>query len=143
MSYKAVNQYAKVGTQSGVEHANPHRLIQMLMAGSLEKIATAKGHMERGNVAEKGRHISWAISIIGGLQASLDLKQGGELASNLNDLYEYMCERLVLANINNDTEILDEASRIMTNIKAGWDGIEDEAKNIFSNQNTLSTDSVS
>ena len=131
MSIRAASQYNKVGTQSGVEHANPHQLIQMLMAGALEKISIAKGHMERGNVAEKGRHISWAITIIGGLQASLDMEKGGEIAENLNHLYHYMSSQLLQANLQNQPELLNEVTMLMKNIKAGWDGIGQEAQAIF------------
>ena len=73
----ALSQYQSVSVSSGVEDATPHRLIQMLMEGALDKIATAKGHMLHDNPAEKGRHISWAISIISGLQSSLDMNTGG------------------------------------------------------------------
>lgn len=134
MSIRAASQYNKVGTQSGVEQANPHQLIQMLMAGALEKISIAKGHMARGNVAEKGRHISWAITIIGGLQSSLDMEKGGEIAENLNRLYHYMSSQLLQANLQNSPEILDEVTALMKNIKAGWDGISEEAQSIFAQQ---------
>lgn len=119
----ALSQYAKVGTNSGVAAASPHRLIQMLMEGAMEKIATAKGHMQRGEIEQKGRYISWAISIINGLSSSLDMEQGGELAERLATLYQYMNEQLFKANIENDSEKLDEVANLMRDIKAGWDGI--------------------
>ena len=119
--HKGVQQYNRVGVSSSVEAANPHRLIQMLMDGALEKISFAKGYMERGNVAEKGGHISWAISIIDGLRASLDLKTGGEIAQNLDDLYDYMTRRLARANVENNTDILDEVASLMRSVKSAWD----------------------
>lgn len=119
--HSAVQQYNKVGVASGVENATPHRLIQMLMNGALEKIAIAKGHMERGEIAHKGGHISWAISIIDGLRASLDKDTGGELAQSLDDLYEYMTRRLARANIENDPDILDEVTSLIRSIKSAWD----------------------
>ncbi|OGT22440.1 MAG: flagellar export chaperone FliS [Gammaproteobacteria bacterium RBG_16_57_12] len=119
----ALNQYSRVGTESGVANADPHRLIQMLMEGALEKISVAKGCMQRGEVSEKGRQISWAISIINGLAAGLDMEKGGEIAQNLNALYDYMCGRLLESNIHNKVEYLDEVSELMHQIKAGWDAI--------------------
>lgn len=119
--HKGVQQYNRVGVSSSVEAANPHRLIQMLMDGALEKISFAKGYMERGNIAEKGGHISWAISIIDGLRASLDLKTGGEIAQNLDDLYDYMTRRLARANVENNTDILDEVASLMRSVKSAWD----------------------
>ena len=119
----ALLQYNKVEVQSGVENADPHRLVQMLMEGVLSKIASAKGYMQRGEAAEKGRYVSWAISIIEGLRASLDLETGGLIAENLDRLYDHMMRRLFEANIRNDPAILDEVYSLMGEIKRGWDAI--------------------
>lgn len=122
----ALKQYSKVGTNTQVAAANAHRLVQMLMEGALDKIAIAKGHMQRGNIAEKGRHISWAISIINGLSASLDMEKGGEISERLSALYEYMVIQLLAANVENKVEYLDEVAKLVLEIKAGWDGIPEE-----------------
>lgn len=121
-----INQYNQVGVQSNVESASPHRLIQMLFEGALEKIALAKGHIAQGNIADKAGFISWAIAIIQGLQASLDMKVGGEIAENLEALYEYMQKRLLEANISNDVTLLDEVTKLLSTIKEGWDLIPEE-----------------
>lgn len=123
-----VDQYRKVGTQSEVEMADPHRLIQMLMEGALEKIAKAKQYMSVRNVPEKGRHVSWAISIIDGLRLSLDKEKGGEIASNLDALYDYMTRRLVQANAENNAAYLDEVASLLREIKSGWDAIPPEVR---------------
>ena len=91
--------YSNVSAHSGVEAASPHRLVAMLMDGALGKIAAARGYMERGEIATKGEMLSLAISIIEGLRGSLDTKAGGELANNLEALYEYMANRLLEANL--------------------------------------------
>ena len=124
--HSALKQYRNVGTQSGVEHADPHRLVQMLMDGALEKISIAKGFMQRGAIAEKGAHISWAIAIIDGLRAALNKDQGGEIAQNLEDLYDYMGRRLLQANVENKRELLDEVAGLMPEIKGAWDAIPTE-----------------
>ncbi len=121
--HSAVQEYNRVGIASSIEEANPHRLIQMLMNGALEKIAIAKGNMERGNISQKGGNISWAISIIDGLRASLDMETGGEIAQNLDDLYDYMMRRLARANIENNPDLLDEVTSLMRSIKDAWDEI--------------------
>ncbi len=118
-----VNQYNQVGVASGVEQASPHRLIQMLMEGAIEKVAKAKGYMERKEIANKGSHISWAISIIEGLRASLDKNNGGDIADNLDDLYDYMIRRLMRANVENNPDLLDEVISLMRSIKSAWDEI--------------------
>jgi flagellar protein FliS len=99
----------------------------MLFEGALEKIAVARGHLVRGEIPQKGRHISWAITIIEGLRASLDMEQGGEIARNLNDLYLYMDRRLVEANLASDAALLDEVSSLLREIKEAWDAIAPRA----------------
>lgn len=120
---KAVNNYGKMALHSEVQTASRHRLIQMLMEGVLEKIAYAKGDIERCNYQDKGKNIGWAISIVNGLRSSLDKEKGGEIAQNLDDLYEYMIHCLSEANINKDISKLEEVSRLLLEVKGGWDGI--------------------
>ncbi len=133
MSYSAVNravqQYQQVGVRGGVDVATPHRLIQMLLEGALDKISIARGHMQRDEIAAKGRHVSWAISIIEGLRGSLDLDAGGDLARNLDALYGYMKDRLLHANLRNDIEALDEVAELLSTVKEGWDGIPEDYRN--------------
>ncbi|MDO8845565.1 MAG: flagellar export chaperone FliS [Methylicorpusculum sp.] len=117
----AVNSY-KSGAASEIDGASPHRLIQMLYEGGLQKIAVAKGAIQRNEIATKGENISRAIAILGGLRSSLDLSQG-DIAVNLDNLYEYMERRLLEANIKNDEEILDEVSSLLRDVKSAWDAI--------------------
>lgn len=120
-SKSAVEQYKKIGVASSVEAADPHRLIQMLMLGALEKMAVAKGYLERNDMANKGINISWAISIIEGLRSSLNIDEGGDLAQNLEDMYDYMIRRLLRANLENDISLLDEVSSLLLTVKSAWD----------------------
>ncbi|MDA7085961.1 flagellar export chaperone FliS [Pseudomonas sp. SA3-5] len=119
----AMKQYQRVSVQSEVFEASPHRLIQMLMEGCLERIAQARGAIGRNLQAEKGELIGKAISIIGGLREPLDHQVGGELAQNLDSLYDYMINRLLEANRANDMALLDEVSGLLREVKSGWDGI--------------------
>jgi flagellar protein FliS len=119
----AMKQYQRVSVQSEVFEASPHRLIQMLMEGCLERIAQARGAIERNLHAEKGELIGKAISIIGGLREPLDHQVGGELSQNLDSLYDYMISRLLEANRANDVALLDEVSSLLREVKSGWDGI--------------------
>src|SRR5689334_14605377 len=97
---RGVNAYAKVGLETGVTAASPHKLIVMLYDGALAAIMTGITQMKAGNVQEKGKAISKAIQIIdNGLRASLDKEVGGEIAQNLDALYDYMSRRLLEANI--------------------------------------------
>ncbi|WP_296275806.1 flagellar export chaperone FliS [Pseudomonas sp. UBA7530] len=119
----ALKQYQTVNNQAQAAEASPHRLIQMLMEGGLSRIAQARGAMEREQTALKGELIGKSIAIIAGLRESLDHRQGGELAGNLDSLYEYMIARLTEANVSNEPELLEEVSMLLRNIKQGWDAI--------------------
>lgn len=119
----ALKQYQTVNTQAQAVDASPHRLIQMLMEGGLTRLAQARGAMERDQTGLKGELIGKAIGIIAGLRAALNLEQGGELAENLDSLYEYMISRLMDASLKNEAEPLDEVAGLLRNVKAGWDAI--------------------
>jgi flagellar protein FliS len=81
----------------------------------------AANHMAAGNIIEKGAAISKALDIIdNGLRASLDKKAGGEIASNLDSLYIYMTERLLTANLQNKTALLDEVQTLLADLRDAW-----------------------
>ena len=119
----AMRQYQTVNTQAQAVDASPHRLIQMLFEGGLTRIAQARGAMEREQTALKGELIGKAIAIIGGLREGLNFEQGGELASSLDSLYEYMVSRLLEANMKNEAAPLDEVAGLLRTVKSGWDAI--------------------
>ena len=127
-SQAAITAYNKVGLESGVISADPHRLIMMLFEGALLAIGNAKTKMQQNDIPAKGKSISHAIKIIGeGLDASLDKKVGGKLAQDLSSLYNYMLKRLVDANANNDASALDEVTRLLTELKDAWEAIRSAA----------------
>ena len=118
---RGVNAYAKVGLETGVSAASPHKLIVMLYDGALVSILNAIANLKSGNVAAKGAAISKAINIVdNGLRASLDKKAGGEIAQNLDALYDYMSRRLLEANIKNDATIVEEIHGLMANLREAW-----------------------
>ncbi|SFV02872.1 flagellar export chaperone FliS [Pseudoduganella namucuonensis] len=124
-----VNAYAKVGMETGVVAASPHKLIVMLFDGALVSISNALMNMRSGNIGEKGKAISKAIMIIdSGLRAALDKKVGGEIAEGLDALYEYMSGRLLTANLKNDPAILEEVQRLLTELRDAWNQIGDTPK---------------
>ena len=122
----AMQQYRQNHVQGGVDTASPHRLVQMLMEGALEKVLSAKVFMRSNELAKKGEQISWAISIIDSLRSCLNVEAGGDFAQNLLSLYDYMERQLLQASIKNDPEILDEVGQLMIQIKSGWDAIPQE-----------------
>ena len=121
----ALNTYKNVDIESGVASADPHKLILMLYQGALLAISSAKNQMQLKQVAAKGASITKAIKIIDeGLKACLDVEAGGEIGKNLYDLYDYMNQRLLIANLKNDTSILDEVSALLKELKGAWESIK-------------------
>ncbi len=118
--------YQRVNTQTSITDADPHKLIQLLYDGALERINMAKARMQAKDYAGKGKLITKAIEIIGGLRSFLDFEKGGELAARLEGLYDYMERTLFEANAKNDVAKLDEVAELLRSIKEGWDGIRDE-----------------
>ena len=130
-----VNAYAKVGVETGVAAASPHKLITMLFEGAMVAITNAKQQMEAGHIAEKGKSISKAILIVdSGLRASLNKDAGGDIATNLDALYEYIGTRLLEANLNNSVERLDEAYNLLLDLKNAWEAIGEKTPSSLSAQ---------
>jgi flagellar protein FliS len=126
-SNKGANSYAKVGLETGVAAASPHKLIVMLFEGALTAIRNASMHMKAGEIAKKGAAISKAIAIVeSGLRASLDKDAGGAIAASLDSLYDYIGRRLLAANVTNDPAILDEVQALLLDLKGAWDAIGEQ-----------------
>lgn len=123
MGRGALQQYQQIGVQSSIVDASPHRLVQMLFEGVLDRIARAKGSVMRGEIADKCRYIGSAMAIVDSLAGSLNQEVGGEVANNLAALYDYIARRLLQANIESSAPILDEVSNLIAQIKEGWDAI--------------------
>lgn len=119
--------YARLGTETSIESASPHKLILMLYDGALLALRTASVAMESKDIPGKGKAISKAIDIItNGLKVSLDLNAGGELAERLDALYEYMSDRLLYANLHNNQAALDEVAGLLASLREAWQGIADQ-----------------
>lgn len=126
-SAAALKHYAAVQVQASVAEATPYRLTALLFDGALERIARAKGHLLRGELAAKGQQISAAIAIVGELAGSLREDVAPELVERLAALYDYILRRLLEANANNRAELLDEAGRLLGTLADAWRAIDPDA----------------
>lgn len=121
---RAISAYVQNTIETGVEEADPHRLVAMLFDGAIQAVAEARIRLAEGNIAERGRAISKAIAIVEeGLRSSLDLAQGGAIAQRLDELYRYICAQLLTANLKAQVEPLIEADRLLTELQSGWKAI--------------------
>ncbi|MDP2808812.1 MAG: flagellar export chaperone FliS [Rhodocyclaceae bacterium] len=135
MASNPVASYSKVGIETGVIAADPHKLILMLFDGALLSIASASAHLNHKKTAEKGQSISRAIDIISnGLRASLDIENGDELAQKLDSLYDYMCARLLHANLKNDAAALKEVGHLLGELRSAWEEIANDPAVLSANR---------
>lgn len=117
----AANAYAKVGLESGVIAASPHQLIVLLYEGAELSVRMAIRHIQDGDLMKKSAAVAKATSIIlDGLRAALDPQQGGDLALQLDALYDYMAKRITLAHLKNDVAPLEEVLGLLRELHDAW-----------------------
>ncbi len=122
--------YQQVEVQTGVTTADPHKLVLMLYDGAIMAITSAEVAMQNKQIATKGESVSKAIEIItNGLKVSLNLEQGGELAERLAALYDYLCDRLIYANLHNNQAALEEVKGLLVGLREAWQQIAPGAGN--------------
>ena len=119
----SMRAYKSVALDSQKTVASPYRIVQMLLAGALERLAKAKTAIEQKNYDQRGELISSTMMIIDELRLSLNYEEGGEVAKNLGGLYDFMMSELVTVNLKNDLEKLESTSRLLREIKESWDAI--------------------
>lgn len=133
--HAGASAYARVGVETGVMSASPHRLIAMLYQGARQAVALARMHMQQSNVPARGEEIGKAIRIVeSGLQQSLNRDVGGELAARLDSLYSYICRRLLEANLQGSEELLIEVDRLLATLEEAWTGIGPEVARMAAQQ---------
>ncbi len=120
--------YQSVHAHGGVAGADPHALVMMLLDTAIERMTTARGCIERGEIVRKAKLLNNCVKLIAELRGSLNLDQGGPVAQNLSDLYEYMIKRLLLANANSDARCITEVLSLIGEIRAAWVAIAPEVK---------------
>jgi flagellar secretion chaperone FliS len=127
-SQEALKQYRQLGLETQINNASPHRLIQLLMEGALERLVAAQSAMERGDTASKGVFVGKAMGIISGLRSALDMSVvDTNLPENLDSLYDYMGRRLLEASTFNKVDMIAEVIVLLQTLKSGWDGITPSA----------------
>ncbi len=113
--------YQRIGVETRVMQPSQYELANMMFEVTLETLTAARGAMAAGNVNEKVRCINKAFRIIqDGLRTSLDLENGGELASNLDALYDYCVMRLTQANASNNPDMLEEVVNLLKPVADAW-----------------------
>jgi flagellar secretion chaperone FliS len=123
-SDRTTNAYKRISVETSMHTIDQHKLAALLFEGVLSSIATARGALIRKDVLAKVNAISKAIRILQeGLSTGLDREEGGELAVNLGNLYEYCVQQLTLANARNDDALMAEVANLIQTISKGWNDI--------------------
>lgn len=119
--HNPLGAYRTVDAYGAAAAADRVALISRLLQGAVDRIVTARGHLLRQETAAKGEELRRAIGMIEGLRVALDHGRGGEIATNLERLYEYMVRRLTQGNLHNDPAPLDEVAGLLNGIRGAWD----------------------
>lgn len=112
--------YQSVSAYRSVANADPHEMVLALMNGAIERMVTVRGCMERRDTVRKAKLLHSCVTLIGELKGSLNLKDGGDLARNLDDLYDYMIRQLLLANVETDANKVTEVLGLLSEIRGAW-----------------------
>lgn len=126
----SLQAYKKVSVDSQLSSASPHKVVQMLMSGAIERLIQGKAAMIQGNLSVKGERLGKALDIIISLRSCLSMDDGGDIARNLDQLYEFMIGQITVANQENKPEPIDDVIEIIREIKSAWDQIPPEYHNL-------------
>jgi len=114
------DSYQQVDLDAQAAAANPHQLVIMLIDGLLDEVERIRGHLAANRLAEKGNGINKCMNILIGLTSALDDENGGEIAENLRQLYDFCQVELYYASVQKDANRLVNVERVMGNIREGW-----------------------
>ncbi|MFQ5455995.1 MAG: flagellar export chaperone FliS [Nitrospirota bacterium] len=110
--------------KSQITSSSSKKTVLLLYDGAINFLRSAINEVsENGNIPEKTRLIERAVNVIDYLQSCLNKENGGEIAQNLDSLYEYMLVRLTEANLRNDEGKINEVIRLLVTIREGWAAI--------------------
>ncbi|WP_077033547.1 flagellar export chaperone FliS [Pelomonas sp. KK5] len=128
MSYDAYQSYQTVNLNAQTAQASPVQLVIVLMDGLLDELARARGHVEARRYELKAKSLDKCVAILNGLSSALEVDSGGEVVQNLSRLYDYCAERLYRAGVDLNTALIDEVSKLVATLRAGWVSVQEQGR---------------
>ena len=122
--------YQSVSVHGNVAAADPHKLVQMLMDGVVERMALARSCIESGDIGRKAKLLHSCVELLTELRGSLNVARGGELARNLSELYDYMMRQLMRANAESKVEYIKEVTSLLSEVRSAWMAIGPEVRHV-------------
>jgi flagellar secretion chaperone FliS len=116
-------EYGKVGIESVVSGADPHELISILFSQLKKELVAAEYHCKAKNFELYSSKVTKANRILVGLQGSLDLEKGGEIADNLVELYAFCIRQLTKALTSKDAKMVEDVAIVLNPVITGWEEI--------------------
>jgi len=111
-----------------VTTAKPEKILLMLYEGAIKFTKMAIIRMREKNIAEKGKFISKTLAIVSELMNTLDHEKGGQIAADLENLYMFMMDKLIEANMHNRVEDLEVVERLLTTLYGAWKDVVDNPR---------------
>lgn len=117
---KAFTEYQQTNAATAVMDASPHQLTQLLLKAAMDKLSVAVGAVERNDIQLRVASIARAIDIVIELKSTLDVEKGGDVAAELDRLYQFVLDQLLDANSQSDPSKLQAAREIIGTIHEAW-----------------------
>lgn len=124
MTYDAYESYAQVDLGAQTAQASSVQLVLILMNGLQDELARARAHIEGSRFEAKARSLDKCVGMLNGLSSSLDTDAGGEVVSQVAQVYDYCARRLHEAGVRLDVGMVDEVSRLLRTLQDGWEGMQ-------------------
>ena len=119
MKRSGLNAYQQQ-ERAGAEIAKPEQVVGILFTKLVDTLTKVRSCIERKDLPNKQDRLNLSLDIFVVLEGSLDHERGGEIASNLQALYQYCQKRLMEANASNDPEMISEVIGLVKEVQEGW-----------------------
>lgn len=116
--------YRQTAVETRVHEADPHKLVELMLEGAIQRLRTAEACVGSGDISRKAKAASEAGAIVDSLSGCLDFEQGGDIAQRLEALYDYASRKIATANMSNDAEGFGEVATLLSDVFSAWKQIK-------------------